>query len=153
MFKNAKVGDKVWCVLNGWGVIVAIEEHAVYQIEVSFDDNTTPCEEYTLEGFMLDAHNSPSLFWNEFEIPESAYAKPCPFKVNDVVTVFGDVEIKNGTFPYPARVTDICDGVNVITPNNPVSSVWKYIVPFNSNHIARQISPEMFANAYVNEVK
>lgn len=85
-FSNAKVGDKVWSVSYGWGEIDYIEkEGGVYPLSVEFvKDYVT----YTLSGKEHDYENQ-SLFWNEFEIPESAYKKPLPkLEVDTLVWVW-----------------------------------------------------------------
>lgn len=63
MFDDAKVGDKVWSSLYGWGTVVrkdlTLEE---YPLQVRFDNEV---RSYTLGGYMMTNHRSPSLFWKE----------------------------------------------------------------------------------------
>ena len=74
MFKNAKVGDKVWSMMWGWGKIVQIRHQNKYPIEVEFiDDN---CCSYTYGGKYNVKDASQTLFWQKFKIPEEAYIKP-----------------------------------------------------------------------------
>ena len=74
MFKDAKVGDKVWDFVHGWGEITSVEpDHTFYPIVVSY--LTKVRESYTYEGKWHKNHH-PTLFWDEikFEIPP----KPMP---------------------------------------------------------------------------
>ena len=75
VFKNAKVGDKVWDFVMGWGKIVSIKKNKSYPIKVKFNNT---CDTYTLDGKLDKSSKNPSLFWNEFEIPEEACKKPLP---------------------------------------------------------------------------
>lgn len=88
MFSNAKVGDKVWSVSYGWGEIDYIDkEGGTCPLSVEFDREDIT---YTLSGKEQDYENQ-SLFWNEFEIPESAYKKPLPkLEVDAKVLVWWD---------------------------------------------------------------
>lgn len=65
-FSNAKVGDRVWSVICGEGVIVAINTNSQYPITVNFKNNPNKC--FDKEGRNYIKHN-PELFWNEFHIP------------------------------------------------------------------------------------
>ncbi len=67
MFKNAKIGDKVWSITNGNGEIVNIYSESVFPILVTFH-NSSYC--YTYDGKLYRGDINPSLFWNEFEIPK-----------------------------------------------------------------------------------
>jgi hypothetical protein len=93
MFSNAKVGDKVWSVSYGWGEIHYIEkEGGVYPLSVEFvKDYVT----YTLSGKEQDYENQ-TLFWNEFEIPESAYKKPLPKLEVDTKVLVWDAYMDKG---------------------------------------------------------
>ncbi len=75
MFSNAKVGDRVWSVANGWGTIIRIDLNR-FPIVVDFTNSVRSC--YTKEGIFTPNDAIPSLFWNEFEIPEEAYIRPLP---------------------------------------------------------------------------
>ena len=66
-FENAKVGDKVWEIRYGWGKIVKVNKKLIYPIEAKFKNIYT---DYTLGGKGFSGDLNPTLFWNEFEIPE-----------------------------------------------------------------------------------
>ena len=70
MFKNAKVGDRAYSAVKGWGTIVAINLDSDYPIRfvADIDDLRT----FTLEGKTCDTDVNPTLFWDEikYEIPK-----------------------------------------------------------------------------------
>lgn len=63
MFKNAKVGDKVWSISRGWGVVIDIYNRSTYSIKVRFDKGGN--FSYTCEGRYLEDDLNPALFWDE----------------------------------------------------------------------------------------
>lgn len=73
MFKDAKVGDKVWSIRHGWMKILDIQPCERYPIKVGFD---APVSTFTFEGKVMAEDLNSSLFWDEikFEIPP----KPLP---------------------------------------------------------------------------
>lgn len=73
MFKNAKVGDRVWDFCNGWGTITNIDNEIIYPIDVKFDNDVLMCFNDDGKYYSTDIH--PRLFWNEikFEIPEKSF--------------------------------------------------------------------------------
>ena len=70
MFKNAKVGDRVWDFIEQWGTIDDIKYEHYHELEVKFDNGTKGL--YTLEGKEDNKDLNPRLFWDEikFEIPK-----------------------------------------------------------------------------------
>ena len=86
-FETAKVGDRVWCMVAGWGEVQAIDSSRDYPIAVCFkgDDIQT----YTVGGFFAADDIRQTLFWDEivFEVP----VKPMPsLAVDAKVLVWGD---------------------------------------------------------------
>ena len=74
-FSDAKVGDRVWSLTEGWGVVIERRgQRFHYPLNVKFEGGS--CRLYTLRGRLHIEDHSPSLFWDEvkFEIPE----KPLP---------------------------------------------------------------------------
>ena len=59
MFKNAKVGDRVYDVLKGWTTITSIVKDSDYPIRVTNDDNTWVI--FTLEGKRNKEDANPTL--------------------------------------------------------------------------------------------
>lgn len=90
-FSDAKVGDKVWNFVNGWGKVITMSKSGSYPIKVEFENNI--CKTFNLNGFLAANHFYPTLFWNGFEIPEAAYEKPLPnLEVDTKVVVWDDEE-------------------------------------------------------------
>jgi len=75
MFKNAKVGDRVWSFGVGWGTIDCIFKEDTHPIKVTFDD-CAYVHRFMEDGRVSAYALSPTLFWDEieFEIPR----KPLP---------------------------------------------------------------------------
>ena len=74
-FSDAKVGDRVWSLTQGWGVITA-HRTPLYQYPLTVEFENGEDERYTLWG-LCDINNlNPTLFWDKIkiEIPE----KPLP---------------------------------------------------------------------------
>ena len=77
MFKNAKVGDRVYDMLKGWGIISSIEpkeERPIY-----FVADIDSFSKFTFDGKRNRRDKNPTLFWDEvkYEIPEK------PFNLED----------------------------------------------------------------------
>lgn len=70
MFKNAKVGDRVWDFLYQYGTIEKLKENTIL---VKFDSGINVT--YNLNGSSGYPVNIQTLFWNriEFEIPEKSF--------------------------------------------------------------------------------
>ena len=86
MFKDAKVGDKVWHIRYGWMKILDIQRNVNYPIRVGFDMLVAT---FTFEGKVIAKDLNPSIFWDEikFEIPK----KPLPkLEVDTKVLVWND---------------------------------------------------------------
>ncbi len=83
-FETASIGDKVWCVSLGWGVIISTHQKD-YPIVVGFDAGKR--ESYTVEGRRYLNDLNPTLFWSEVNI--KAPTKPLPkLNKNDCVEVW-----------------------------------------------------------------
>lgn len=75
MFKNAKIGDRVWSFSNGWGTIDEITTESVYALIIKFDNKEVIS--YTFDGRFSTSDALPTLFWDEikFEIPSKPKQK------------------------------------------------------------------------------
>ena len=86
-FTDAKVGDRVWSITNGWGVVKERRSpHYQYPLNVEFEGGS--CRLYTLWGRLHIEDQNPTLFWDEVKIgtPE----KPLPkLEVDAKVLVWG----------------------------------------------------------------
>lgn len=96
MFRNAKVGDRVWDFVWCWGTIEEICLGNKYPLAVKFDNNGIKGK-YKLNG-VYDAMSdtNPRLFWNEikFEIPEK------PFSLEKELRKLEVQEFENGAVNY-----------------------------------------------------
>lgn len=81
-FRTAKVGDKVWCVKFGWGVIASINDEEIYGIRVEYIDTKgmTQYYSFTLDGKDYPSDINPILFWNEIKLPTTEEDKK-PFNL------------------------------------------------------------------------
>ena len=67
-FSNAKIGDRVWSSIYGWGEINGIYDGSM--LKVIFTDESKTVETYfTVDGKHNIGDKYPTLFWNEFHIP------------------------------------------------------------------------------------
>lgn len=73
VFADIKVGDKVWNIRLGWGVVRELMNLSDYPIYVSFERGAGT---YTWDGYYILEDLNPSLFWDEIEV--KAPPKPLP---------------------------------------------------------------------------
>ena len=127
-FTDAKEGDRVWSLTEGWGTITArYAPHTTYPLNVEFENGSI--RTYTLWGLLLFTDLNPTLFWDEVKLvlPEKPHPK---LKVDTKVLVWDDSKIKyrrhfshfsNGrlfTF-YKGRTSFTAD-------EDPVGTYWPY---------------------------
>jgi hypothetical protein len=67
-FASARVGDKVWDMMIGWGVIDNVDLNPRTPINVVFDDESSGS--YRLDGRVHEDFINPVLFWRPFEVPK-----------------------------------------------------------------------------------
>ena len=69
-FRNAKVGDRVWDIMHGWGKIIEIRKDlGTHPIKVSdFEKESLRTKTYTWEGKAFKNHINPTLFWDKINI-------------------------------------------------------------------------------------
>lgn len=85
-FTRLPISTKVWSMDGGWGEIVSINTDRVYSIQVRFDSE---CLTFTPDGRQCKRSAAPTLFLNEFKIPDEAYIPPRPnLRVDDKVIVW-----------------------------------------------------------------
>jgi hypothetical protein len=88
MFKDAKVGDKVYDITIGWGVVMLIAEDDC-SILVKFQDKGI--KRYDINGYENKSNTRSSLYWSEieFNIPK----KPLPkLEIDTPVIVSGSIK-------------------------------------------------------------
>lgn len=69
-FENAKVGDQVWSIKHGWGIITDIYADTHYPITVKYF--TKSPSNYTLDGKCNSSDLYPEIYWDvvTFEYPK-----------------------------------------------------------------------------------
>ena len=121
-FEDAKVGDRVWCVYNGWQTIIEITNFSdTYPIET---DKTL----YTYDGRMVQ-YKGRTLFWDEVVItpPE----KPLPkLEVDTKVLVWEteDSKVKRhfSHFNKDGLIATFSDGRTSWSTNDNLTIAWEY---------------------------
>lgn len=86
MFKNAKIGDRVWSFVDGWGVLSKINNED-RKVSVYFDDGSR--DSFTIDGKRFCSDRYPVLFRDKikFTIPK----KPLhSLKIDTKVMVWND---------------------------------------------------------------
>lgn len=70
MFRNAKVGDRVWDFIEHWGTIIRIHDKSDFPLIIKFDNKEERI--YKFNGQAYGENMTIRLFWNEikFKIPE-----------------------------------------------------------------------------------
>lgn len=64
-FENARVGDKVYCLMSGWGKMSGIRDEEDYPLIVSF---LCEAKTYTVDGKTCKTDCMPTLYWDKPEI-------------------------------------------------------------------------------------
>ena len=83
-FSNAKVGDKVTCLVYGKGTITNIYVESSYNLLVRFDSGMA--DYYTTDGkYHLSANSS--LYHNHVEF-KIEVIEPCPYKVGEMIAAY-----------------------------------------------------------------
>lgn len=69
MFKNAKVGNRVWSLTNGWGTVIsAYDSSSCFPIHVQFDGDDGDSDSYMACGKLYEDDLNPTLFWDEIKL-------------------------------------------------------------------------------------
>ena len=129
-FADAKVGDRVWSLTDGWGVVIRLAPRYKYSLLVRFENGAD--RSYTLWGRYQVSDHSPTLFWDEvkLEIPE----KPLPQLEVDAKVIVWDQEGKK----YRRHFSHFDDEGRIFT--------------FNYGHTSftSESSPEVWVTAWEN---
>lgn len=105
-FDNAKIGDKVYCLMYGWGKIHNIDKKYIYCIDVYFND----CDiSFTIDGKRFKEDINHVLFWNEVKLPTEEEDKR-PFNLAEfLINNLEPKEFENGKPNYYLRFTKSFD--------------------------------------------
>lgn len=90
MFKDAQIGDRVWDIRYGWGIIVNNTHQGINERLILCRFNEKECYHFTVTGKSLPNDLHPTLFWNEFKIPQEAFIKPLPKLEKDTKVLVWD---------------------------------------------------------------
>lgn len=94
MFRNARVGDRVWSFTHHWGTIIetdgSLDKTIDYPLLVKFDNDIV--SRYTIDGKYNKDDTYPTLFWDEikYEIPEK------PFNLENELRQLEITEFRHG---------------------------------------------------------
>lgn len=150
MFEDAKVGDRVWDFIFGWGTIYDIILDDYYPIKVEFEKDII--RSYTLDGALFKgSKENPSLFWDEikFEIPKR------PFNLEDFI--YKKLKLKK-FIPHESNYFLFWDN-NSQKISYDINREWEYLQPyFEKENIKfviktlneKGIMKEQFFTAYKN---
>lgn len=105
-FETASIGDEVWCVSLGWGVITNVYHHTYYPIKVEFGPGRL--RTFTVEGLHYSDDLHPTLFWNEVKI--EAPTKPLPKLNKDDCVEVWNINTNDPTITYKRHFSHFEDG-------------------------------------------
>ena len=71
-----KVGDKVYCILYGWGIVYKIDDDDSYPVDVNFKlEGDMDTISYTCDG-RLYSNTSPTLSFTEYTLDDFSQERP-----------------------------------------------------------------------------
>lgn len=146
-FDNAKVGDKVFSTVYGWGVIILLSQlDQEFPIIVEFD--TGKRKNYRDDGKNFFSEKYPNLYWNEVKLPTEEEDKK-PFDLVEFLREnLSKQEFINERINYCLFKSDIwcCDTIDKLYPGVVyLQGAFKGVIDIlNQNNI----SVEQLVEAY-----
>ena len=151
MFRNAKVGDRVWSFTHHWGTIIetdgSLDKTIDYPLLVKFDNDIV--SRYTIDGKYNKDDTYPTLFWDEikFEVPE------IPFSLEDELRKLEVVEFKNEYNNYFIYWSNNFQEICLTSYTNIEIPMIKYFSKesaynFKKSMNNKNITKEQFLSAY-----
>ena len=113
MFKDAKVADRVWGVIQGWGKVVLVDA-TKWPLFVKFENGTS--ETYTFEGKETLRDSQPSLFWDKIDMTP-------PPRPKRVVKKYVNLYMKEDLFTYMGWAYDSKEQADRSKSHNRVACV------------------------------
>ena len=126
MFKDVKVGDKVWGIRRGWGEVSYIEHTGKYPIFVKFSSYVSG--KFSTEGKEFVNDINPTLYWDEFRIVPPK--KPLPdLDIDTKVLVWDDGDVDKTrahfhSFTKDGRIVTWECGCTSFTDNGRQVCIW-----------------------------
>lgn len=119
-FETAKVGDKVWCMVRGWGEVRELEIKNNDLVDVYFP-SLNEYVSYTFDGIYYERDTCRTLFWDEVVI--EAPQKPLPkLEVDTKVIVWnrgvGKVRRHFSHFTHEGKIVCFDYGMSSWTTQN-----------------------------------
>lgn len=69
-FDNAKVGDRVWYIIKGWGEVERVIKNIGIRVRFKVSETVEVSEVFTFDGKRYQLNDKyPMLFWNEVKLP------------------------------------------------------------------------------------
>lgn len=69
-FDNAKVGDRVWYIIEGWGEVERVIKNIGIRVRFKVSETVEVSNVFTFEGKRYQLNDKyPMLFWNEIKLP------------------------------------------------------------------------------------
>lgn len=120
-FSNAKMGDRVWSIVYGWGKITKVDKSKTYGIEVSFIlyDDSVMKKIYNFNGREDFNALYTSLFWNEVKLPTDEEDKQ-PFNLVE----FLKENLEPKEFEKPTSYSNWTDNLYLVYMYSECE--WKY---------------------------
>lgn len=149
MFRDAKVGDRVWDFLYGYGKVVEVNKDELW---VEFQSLYFGKKRvYTFDGILRGVGLPQTLFWNEvkLEIPEK------PFSLEDELRKLEVVEFKNEYNNYSIYWSNNFQKIRLTSYSNIEIPMMKYFSKesaynFKKSINNKKITKEQFFEAYKN---
>jgi hypothetical protein len=109
-----KKGDRVFCIIYGWGTISKIGKN-YYPIDIEFDCNVI--NSYTIDGRITEG-GSPTLSFTEYTLEGFSQERPEPLpKRGDVVWVRNNHDFHWEVSMFLEYDTNEPDGPYIVSPN------------------------------------
>lgn len=69
-FDNAKVGDRVWYIIKGWGEVERVIKNVGIRVRFKVSETVEVSEVFTFDGKRYQLNDKyPMLFWDEVKLP------------------------------------------------------------------------------------
>ena len=122
-----KVGDRVFDIRYGWGIVIDITTDRNYPVEVSFTNNPRVLV-YTSDGRLFDTDNTPSLSFTEYTLEGFSQERPRNQPKLGSLCLFADIEENfNSNIGTIGILDDIVDGKYYMNTNGVTYEYCKQI--------------------------